>query len=226
VSLIFFASVFNCKSTSYKRFTIPAGATTEQSKENQNRLIHKNGRKPVASLKAELGMKCENCRSYTETNPSRSLPYENFPKTSTLANFSFIMGTLDGRPCDPFKNPSFNFSLLPIRVAAFLVGLVNSFAWIWVIVRELKKVVIAINTMWFKIAFWIPCIYIWAFIAFMLFNLFVRKIKSINQKVEGIILIAWAVLSVGCIIYGLVFVGRLIRTAELGKKPTIKEHLI
>jgi hypothetical protein len=126
-----------------------------------------------------------------------------------------------------FKVPDLILAYFPFVLAAFLIGLANSFAWVWIVVVELNKVLTTINTRLFKIAFWIPFVYIWAFIAFMLFNLFVRKVKSLNQQqVEVVILIAWAVLSVCCIIYGLVFIGRIIKAVELNRKPSIKEHVL
>jgi hypothetical protein len=69
-------------------------------------------------------------------------------------------------------------------------------------------------------------VYIWSFIAFMLFNFFVRKVKSFNVEVEMMIFVGLGIVSVFCIIYGLIYIGRLIRSIELGKKPSIKDHLI
>jgi hypothetical protein len=125
-----------------------------------------------------------------------------------------------------FKFPDLILTYFPFALALFLIGLANSFAWVWVIVHELKKTVKSINTKLFNIAFWIPFIYIWSIIGFILFNLFVRKVKSVNQQVEVIVLTILAVLSVCCIIYGLMFVGRLVKITEAGKKLPIKEHIV
>lgn len=125
-----------------------------------------------------------------------------------------------------FNFPDLILAYFPFVLALFLIGLANSFAWVWVIVNELQKAVKPMNTKLFKIAFWIPLISVCSFIGFVLFNLFVQKVKSVNQQVEVAVLLVLAVLSVGCIIYGLVFIGRLIRTAELGRKPSIKDHIL
>ena len=77
-----------------------------------------------------------------------------------------------------FKFPDLILTYFPFALALFLIGLANSFAWVWVIVHELKKTVKSINTKLFNIAFWIPFIYIWSIIGFILFNLFVRKVKK------------------------------------------------
>lgn len=107
----------------------------------------------------------------------------------------------------------------------FLISLMNSFIWVWAIVKELEKLSSSISTKLFKIAFWIPFIYIWKFICIMLCSAFGRKIKSINPEIETMIFIGWGVLSVLCIIYGLAFIGRLIRSIESGKPLSIKEHM-
>jgi hypothetical protein len=100
-----------------------------------------------------------------------------------------------------FIAPTFILAYFPFMLAAFLAGLANCFAWVWAIAHELKKIVTSVNTTLFKVVFWIPFIYIWLIIAFMLFNLFVRKVKTVNQEVEILVLISWAILSVCCIIY-------------------------
>jgi hypothetical protein len=102
----------------------------------------------------------------------------------------------------------------------------NSFVWVWSINEKLQSFSQTISNKLFKVAFWIPFIYIWTFIAFMLFNLFVRKVKSINIEVEIMIFTAVGVISICCIFYGLIYIGRLIRSVELGKKPSMKDHLI
>lgn len=59
----------------------------------------------------------------------------------------------------------------------------------------------------------------------MLCSAFGRKIKSINPEIEMTMFVCWGVLSVLCIIYGLAFIGRLIKSIELGRPLSIKEHI-
>src|SRR5690606_9181673 len=108
----------------------------------------------------------------------------------------------------------------------FSISVMNSFVWVWAVGRELQKRTLETHSKLFKIAFWIPFIYIWAFISFMLFNFFVRKVKSINFEIEMMVFIAIGVLSIICIIYGLVLIGRLLRTVELEKRPAWKDHIL
>jgi hypothetical protein len=116
---------------------------------------------------------------------------------------------------------SFDFALF-----LFVCGLSNSFAWVWLIVARLKKMSSPMRFGLFSVAFWIPCVYIHAFVFFMLYNFYVRKVKSINPEVEMVIFLSLLVISIGCIFYGLVFIGRLIKAVELGRSPAWKEHLL
>jgi hypothetical protein len=125
-----------------------------------------------------------------------------------------------------FVSPMIVINFFQFWLVLFLVGLMNSFVWVWSINEKLQSFSQTISNKLFKVAFWIPFIYIWTFIAFMLFNLFVRKVKSINIEVEIMIFTAVGVISICCIFYGLIYIGRLIRSVELGKKPSMKDHLI
>ena len=125
-----------------------------------------------------------------------------------------------------FKFPEFVPGNFTIVVGVFLIGLANSFAWVWAMVKELKKLVPFLSTTLFKIAFWIPFAFIWTVIAFALYNLRIRKVQSINVEIELLVSAVLGIVSIGCIIYGLIFAGRIIKAAELKKKPSIKEHLI
>jgi hypothetical protein len=125
-----------------------------------------------------------------------------------------------------FITPVVIVNYFQLWLVLFLIGLMNSFIWIWAIGKGLQKFSQSVSTGLFKIAFWIPFIYIWTFIAFMLFNLFVRKVASMNADVEAEIFYWVGVISIGCIIYGLLFIGRLIRSVELGKKPLVKDHVV
>ena len=125
-----------------------------------------------------------------------------------------------------FTHSDILIDYLQLWLVLFLVGAANSFIWIWIIAAELEKSAPQLNVRLFKIAFWIPCIYISSFVAYMLYNLFIHKVKSINARVEVNIWMSIGVLSILCIIYGLIFMGRLIKTAELGKTASLKEHLL
>lgn len=140
--------------------------------------------------------------------------------------FLIAWGPLTVVPLILFKFPELVPGSFTIVLGLFLIGLANSFAWVWAIVNEMKKFVPAISTTLFKIAFWIPFTFIWTVIAFALYNLRIRKVQSINVEIELLVSAALGILSVACIIYGLIFAGRIIKAAELQKKPSIKEHLI
>lgn len=125
-----------------------------------------------------------------------------------------------------FNFPDLILYYFPIVLGLFLIGLANSFAWVWAIVNEMKKFVPPISTTLFKIAFWVPFTYIWIMIAFALYNLRIRKVQSINVEIELLVSAVLGIVSVACIIYGLIFAGRIIKAAELQKEPSIKEHLM
>lgn len=122
--------------------------------------------------------------------------------------------------------PLFFVNNFHLWLIVFLVALMNSFIWVFAIATELQKFTATIHSAFFKIAFWIPFIYVWASIAFALFNFFVRKVKSVNIDIEMMAFAGGGSLSVICIIYGLAFIGRLIRSIELKRRPTIKDHII
>lgn len=140
--------------------------------------------------------------------------------------FLIAWGPLTGVLLILFILPDLVPGSFTIVLGLFLIGLANSFAWVWAIVKELKKSVPFVSTTLFKIAFWIPFTYVWTVIAFGLYNLRIRKIQSINVEIELVVSAALGIVSVVCIIYGLIFAGRIIKAVELQKKPSIKEHLI
>jgi hypothetical protein len=125
-----------------------------------------------------------------------------------------------------FNFPDLILGYFPIVLGLFLIGLANSFAWVWAIVKKLKKLVPFLSTTLFRIAFWIPFTFIWTNIAFALYNLRIRKVQSINVEIELLVSAVLGIISVACIIYGLIFAGRIIKAAELQKEPSIKEHLM
>jgi len=125
-----------------------------------------------------------------------------------------------------FNSPNIFLYYLPLWLVLVLVGLMNSFIWVWAIAYELQKLSHQIHLKLFKVAFWVPFTCIWSFIAVMLFDFFIYKTKSFNIEVEMMLWKGAAIISVGCIIYGLIFLGRLIRSVELGRKPLIKNHLV
>ena len=139
--------------------------------------------------------------------------------------FILSWGTFTIIPTTVFIAPAVIGLCFRLWLILFLISLMNSFIWVWAIVKELEKLSRSISTKLFKIAFWIPFIYIWKFICIMLCSAFGRKIKSINPEIEMTIFVCWGVLSVLCIIYGLAFIGRLIKSIELGRPLSIKEHI-
>lgn len=125
-----------------------------------------------------------------------------------------------------FNFPDLILYYFPIVLGLFLIGcLANSFSWILAIVNEMTKFVPAISMTLFKIEFWVPFTYIWIIIAFALYNLRIRKVQSINVEIELLVSAVLGIVSVACIIYGLIFAGRIVKAAELQKEPSIKEHL-
>lgn len=140
--------------------------------------------------------------------------------------FILSWGSLIIIPSTVFIAPAVISFCFQLWLILFLISLMNCFIWVWAIVKGLEKLSSSISTKLFKIVFWIPFIYIWEFICTTLYSAFVRKIKSINPEIEMIIFVAWGILSVLCIIYGLVFIGRLIKSIESGKPLSIKEHIV
>jgi hypothetical protein len=124
-----------------------------------------------------------------------------------------------------FTVPDLISAYFPIIFGAFLIGLSMSFAWIWTIVKQMKKLVPSVTITLFKIAFWIAFTYIWFIIGSLFFNFFIRKVQSFNIEIEMMLHGVFAILSICCIFYGLFFIGLLIKSAELGKKASFKEHL-
>lgn len=114
----------------------------------------------------------------------------------------------------------------PVVLFLFLAGLTTSFIWVWQIVSKLKTLFPFMRFGFFRIAFWIPCAYSYTFIFFMLYNLFIHKVRSINVDLEIAILLGLLGISIACIFYGLVFIGRLIRAVELKKMPSLKEYIL
>lgn len=117
---------------------------------------------------------------------------------------------------------------LPIWILMFLIGIINSFVWVWIIVTALiPTIALAVRpkNKLFKICFWIPAIYVSYIVGFLLFNLFVRKVESLNAELEMKFLIGLGLISIACIIYGLFFAARTIKTAELQRNLKAYEYL-
>jgi hypothetical protein len=117
---------------------------------------------------------------------------------------------------------------LLIWIILFPVALINCFTWVWSTVKVLIATIpaeVRPKTKLFKICFWIPAIYTVYILAFMYFNLFVRKVPSLNADLELKMHSALILLSSICILYGLSFAARIIKTAELRRNVNVYEYL-
>lgn len=122
---------------------------------------------------------------------------------------------------------SVGYTLL-LWIIVFPVALVNSFIWVWSLVTCLIPTIAQgerPKIKLFKICFWIPTIYIFYILCFTYFNFFVRKVASVNPELELKIHMGLTILSILCIIYGLSFAARTLKTAELQRNLKIHEYL-
>jgi hypothetical protein len=104
-----------------------------------------------------------------------------------------------------------------------IVGTTNSFIWAWRVMVEMKRMY-PTNILAFKIAYWIPAISILVFIAELTYNFLIHK--RAPSKINS--LMVWAtigILSLVCIAFGLLFIGRMLKAVELKRTPTVREHL-
>lgn len=110
----------------------------------------------------------------------------------------------------------------------FAIGIINSFAWVWAATIFIEKKIpsaIRPNDKMFKICFWLPASYILWFVCFMLYSLSIQKVASRYPQLELKIIIVMAILSVCCIIYGLLFTAKIIKTAELQRNLKFYEYI-
>ena len=127
-----------------------------------------------------------------------------------------------------FIQPDLIIYYLPIWIIIFLVGAINSFVWVWSTVTTVLLTItpeVRPNDKLFKTCFWIPAIFISYFVGYMLFNLFVHKVKSLNADLEVKLYIGLGFLSLGCIVFGLLFAAKTIKTAELKRNLKVYEYL-
>lgn len=116
---------------------------------------------------------------------------------------------------------------LLVWVILFPIVLMNSFAWVWSIVKVLSPTISPDdrpNSKLFKICFWVPAVYAFYIVGFLYFSFFVRKVQSLNAELELKVHIGLTIVSVMCIAYGLLFIAKTVRTAELRRNLTVFEY--
>ncbi len=126
-----------------------------------------------------------------------------------------------------FIRPNIVGDTLLVWVILFPIVLINSFAWVWSTVTALIPTITSTarpRTKLFNICFWIPSIYVAYIVGFIYFNFFVWKVTGFSA-LELKIHIGLALLSFTCIIYGLYFSAKTIKTAELQRNLKAYECL-
>jgi hypothetical protein len=127
-----------------------------------------------------------------------------------------------------FTQPDIIVYYLPLWILIFLIGTTNSFIWVWVAVAEVIQTIalgMRPKDNLFRICFWIPVTYVSYLVGFLLFNLFVHKTESFNIELELKLLGGFGLLSVMCILYGLMFAAKVIKSAELQRNLKFHEYL-
>lgn len=142
--------------------------------------------------------------------------------------FSISWGLLTAFFACLIFQPDFLLYYLQGWILIFLIGTVNSFVWVWITAKMLNQLNadnLRTDSKVFNIFFWIPTTYVACIVFYLLFNLFIYKIKSFNIELELTLWAGFGILSALCILLGFFFIARTLKTAEVQRTLKIHEYL-
>jgi len=120
--------------------------------------------------------------------------------------------------------PDMVFSYMPIFfVLGFFANLIQ-YGWTWSVAIKMNRIIpeeFKLNTMAFKIFFWLPLIYFPIFAIF--FILMFRSIDSITMSF--LLLIPVHLFMVFCAFYCIYFTARVVKTAEYKRYTTVSDYI-
>jgi hypothetical protein len=124
-------------------------------------------------------------------------------------------------------NPNLLFKLFPVMMLFFIVGI---FGWIWAIATELHGKLpahVKLNVGRFKILFSIPILYMFAIIVYMVYAFSTSsstEVDSIAGVIVGFVIVLH-LFSIVCIIIGLRFAAKTMRSVELGRMARFGDYV-
>ncbi len=126
-----------------------------------------------------------------------------------------------------FSNPRLMATLFPVMMLVFLIGI---FGWIWAISTVLHQKLspeITLNVQRFKITFSIPILYTLGITVWMAYRFYFGGADE-NTNLAAVIgvIIFFHIISMVCILLGLRFAARTMKSVELGRLARFSEYAI
>jgi len=124
-----------------------------------------------------------------------------------------------------FSDPMFMVKLFPVMMIVFIIGI---FGWIWAISTVLHKKLPAevnLNVRQFKILFSIPIMYTLAITFWMGYQFYFGSTRETSNMGLVIGIVAFFhLVSMVCILLGLRFAAKTMRSVELGRSARFSEY--